>query len=70
MKQLQNILKTVHSVYLAIHLHINRDEIHNSLGPPRVASALFPETDHDGGWGDKWLNKVDEPFLQFFELFG
>ena len=36
--------------------------LHNSGGPPSAAPHFCGF--HDGGWGDEWLEKVDETLLK------
>ena len=40
--------------------------LHNSGGPPSAAPHCCGF--HNGGWGEKWLDKVDETFLKAFAI--
>ena len=60
-----------HPLYLAISLPIHHYGIHNSGGPLKVAPTVVEAAEgrlHNGGWEEKWLDKVDETFLKAFAI--
>ena len=67
-KQLQDVSKTFHPLYLAIYLPIHH--YGGGLRPPFPQQWELPSEAprccgfHNGGWRDKWLDKVDETFLK------
>ena len=70
-KQLQHVSKVFHQLFLTIYLPIHHYGIHNSGGPPKAAPTVVEAAEgrlHNGGWGDKWLDKVDETFLKHFAV--
>ena len=68
-EQLQNVSKAFHPLYLAIYLPIHH--YGGGLRPPPQQwgpplAALHCCGFHNGGWGVKWLDIVDETFLKHF----
>ena len=67
-----NPSKMFHPPYLAIYIPIHHYGTRNSCGPPKAAPTVVEAAEgnlHNGGWGDKWLNKVDKLFLKHFAFF-
>ena len=61
-----------HPVYLAIYLPIHDYALDNRGGPPKAAPTVVEAAEsrlHNGGWGGKWLDIMDETFLKLSELF-
>ena len=70
LKPLQNVSKTFHSRDLAIyHRYLTIMESTPVGGPAKAAPHCCGgglRHFHNGGWGDKWLDKVDETLLNHF----